>query len=155
MRLLGIDPGLQHTGWGVTQADGGSLRAEAWGVISPPARMPTPERLSYLFQHLDHCLKQYTPDVIVVEKSLVGPGKHASLVLAFARSIALLVPALHKKPIFEYDPTLVKKNITGFGHAQKEQVAFMVSQILSIPKISESHSADALALTIVHFSLIK
>lgn len=155
MRLFGIDPGLQHTGWGVTEIHGGRLRAEAWGVISPPARAPIPERLVFLFQNLTQCLTQYAPDAVIVEKSLIGPGKHASLVLAFARSIALLAPALNKKAIYEYDPTLVKKNVTGFGHAQKEQVSFMVSQILSIPKIDESHSADALALTITHFSLSK
>ena len=148
MRVLGLDPGLRHTGWGIIENTNTSLIAPAWGKIQPSPNLPLESRLAYLFEHLTCCFEQYEPDAVSLEKTLVGRGRCDSLKLAFARGICLCVAGIFKVPVHEYPPTHVKKMITGYGAASKDQIAFMVKEQLSIKAEISSDESDALAIAL-------
>lgn len=145
--ILGIDPGLCHTGWALLPLKD-TPQKTTWGCIATNARQPLEQRLVSLFNQLQSVFKENKPHLVAIEKTLVGRGKPESLTLAGARSISLLVTGLFNLPLFEYAPTHIKKIMTGSGHATKQQVIFMVQQALNTEKKLNSHEADAVAVAL-------
>lgn len=150
MRLIGFDPGLQRTGWGVVDADAGRLRHIAHGVVSSAPRAPLAVRLRELFEALNEVLACWQPAEAAVEETFVNKNPTTTLRLGQARAVALLAPAMAEIPVAEYPPNLVKKSVVGTGHAQKPQVAMMVRTLLPAAGDVADDAADALAVAICH-----
>lgn len=150
MRLLGIDPGLQKTGWGVVESRGNRLIHIANGVVKSTTKLSLAERLVELHRGLEAVLAEYKPDACAVEETFVNKNPTSTLKLGQARGIALLVPASHGLMVAEYTPNHVKKSVVGAGHAAKEQVDAMVQILLPGVKINGPDAADALAVAICH-----
>ena len=150
MRVLGLDPGLRHTGWGVIDVAGNRLSHVADGVVHAPIDLPLSERLVALFRQLTQVLDSFHPDEAAVEESFVNKNAASTLKLGVARGVVLLVPAERGVPVAEYSANLVKKSVVGAGHAEKEQVQLMVRRLLPGCAIAEPDAADALAVAICH-----
>jgi crossover junction endodeoxyribonuclease RuvC len=150
VRLLGIDPGLRFTGWGLLEADGNRLRHLADGVIATDASENVPERLKVLHDALAALLAEYHPDEAAVEETYVNRNGTATLKLGYARGVALLAPALLGIPVSEYAAKSVKLAVVGTGGAAKEQVQEMVRRLLPGARIGRADAADALAVAICH-----
>ena len=150
MRVLGLDPGLRHTGWGVIDVAGNRLSHVADGVVHAPIDLPLSERLVALFRQLTQVLDRFHPDEAAVEESFVNKNAASTLKLGVARGVVLLVPAERGVPVAEYSANLVKKSVVGAGHAEKEQVQLMVRRLLPGCAIAEPDAADALAVAICH-----
>ena len=150
MRILGIDPGLRRTGWGVVESVGARLIHVANGVVESDERLETPARLVQLHEGLSAVLTAHAPDAAAVEETLVNKNATTSLKLGVARGVALLVPALAGLPTAQYLPMIVKKAVVGTGHAGKDQVGMMVARLLPGVEIANADSADALAVSICH-----
>ena len=150
MRVLGIDPGLRHTGWGVIERrDGGRLIHVASGAISTRTGDLAP-RLAVLFDGLSAVLADHLPAVAAVEKTFVNRDPAGALKLGHARAMALLAPAKAGLDVHEYAPNEVKKTVVGVGHADKEQIAHMVKLLLPGAAPKTADAADALAVAICH-----
>lgn len=149
MRVLGIDPGLRALGWGVIDVDGSRLRHVANGVIQSGSGALS-YRLLSLHQNLTDVVRSYRPDAAAVEQTFVNRDGAATLKLGQARGIAMLVPAAAGIEIGEYAPNAVKKTVVGVGHADKRQVAHMVSMQLPGVDLAGPDAADALAIAICH-----
>jgi crossover junction endodeoxyribonuclease RuvC len=150
MRLLGIDPGLRHTGWGIIDVDGNRLTHVANGVIDPPATAAMAERLKFIFDGLHGVLAGYGPSQAAVEETFVNKNPDTTLKLGLARGAALLAPAIAGLDVHEYATRLVKKSVVGTGRADKGQVAMMVAMLLPGASIAGEDAADALAVAICH-----
>src|SRR5512138_924820 len=150
MRLLGLDPGLQHTGWGVIDAEGSLLSFVAAGTINSTASRPLAERLVEIHDGLRDVIDQYQPAEAAVEETFVNKNPTSTLKLGLARGVALLTPALHKLQVYEYPANLIKKSVVGAGHAGKEQVQVMVRVLLPASQAESPDAADALAVAICH-----
>lgn len=150
VRLLGLDPGLRHTGWGVIEASGNRLRHLGDGVISTDDQLPVPERLTQLHRALSDLLVQWQPDEAAVEETYVNKNPASALKLGQARGVVLLAPALLGVPVREYGAMLVKQSVVGTGAATKEQVQMMVRRLLPGCHLKRSDAADALAVSICH-----
>jgi crossover junction endodeoxyribonuclease RuvC len=150
MRIIGLDPGLQHTGWGVIDQDGSRLSFVAAGRISSVASQPLAERLAEIHAGLNAIIELHQPDTAAVEETFVNKNPTSTLKLGLARGVALLTPALHKLPVYEYPANLIKKSVVGAGHAGKEQVQVMVRVLLPASKADSPDAADALAVAICH-----
>ncbi|HZD25576.1 MAG TPA: crossover junction endodeoxyribonuclease RuvC [Alphaproteobacteria bacterium] len=153
MRLIGLDPGLQRTGWGMVEAASGRLSHLGHGVVVSDGSRPLSERLRQLFEALGEVLALWQPDEAAVEETFVNKNPTTTLRLGQARAIALLAPAMAGIPVAEYPPNLVKKAVVGTGHAQKQQVAMMVRTLLPTAGAVEADAADALAVAICHAHL--
>ena len=149
-RLLGIDPGLRFTGWGVVDVDGNRLRHVADGVIATDSDANVPSRLKALHDGLVALFKQHRPDEAAVEETYVNRNGAATLKLGYARGVALLAPALAGIPVSEYGAMAVKQAVVGTGGAQKDQVAMMVRRLLPGATIRRADASDALAVAICH-----
>jgi crossover junction endodeoxyribonuclease RuvC len=150
MRLIGLDPGLRHTGWGVIDASGNRLIHVADGVVHSRASRPLAERLVDLFRQLNDILARYRPDEAAVEESFVNKNPASTLKLGVARGVVLLAPAERGIPVFEYSANLVKKSVVGVGHADKRQIEVMVKRLLPAATLDAADAADALAVAICH-----
>ena len=150
MRVLGLDPGLRHTGWGVIEAAGNRLSHVGDGVVHAPTDRPLAERLVALFRQLGDILEQYRPDEAEVEETFVNKNAASTLKLGVARGVALLAPAERGLPVAEYSANMIKKSVVGAGHAEKAQVQLMVRRLLPGCLIAEADAADALAVAICH-----
>src|SRR3546814_496722 len=150
MRILGIDPGLQNTGWGVIESAGNRLRHVADGVVRSDPALPTAERLRQLFDGLMDVIGRYAPDEAAVEETFVNKNPSSTLKLGLARGVALLVPARADLPVAEYAAKFVKKALVGTGGAEKPQVAMMVGRLLPGIVPAGPAAADALAVAICH-----
>lgn len=150
MRLLGLDPGLQKTGWGVVEAEGSRLWHVANGVVTSNAKRPLSDRLVELYSGLSEVIADWKPHSCAVEETFVNKNPTSTLKLGQARGIALLVPAQAGLDVAEYTPNHVKKSVVGAGHAAKEQVDAMVQILLPGVKINGPDAADALAVAICH-----
>ena len=149
--ILGLDPGLRHTGWGVIRVTGNRLSYVAAGTVNPVATLPMAQRLAVLAKALAHIIALHDPDEAVVEETFVNGNARAALKLGQARGIALMAPALAGLPVAEYAANLIKKSVTGYGHADKQQVQTMI-QIL-VGGISDKlaiDAVDALAIAVCH-----
>jgi len=149
-RLLGIDPGLRFTGWGVVDVDGNRLRHIGDGVIATDATDSVPERLKILHDALLALLERLRPDEAAVEETYVNRNGAATLKLGYARGVALLAPALAGVSVTEYGAKSVKKAVVGTGGADKDQVEMMVRRLLPGALIRRADAADALAVAICH-----
>lgn len=150
MRLLGLDPGLRHTGWGVIDVSGNRLRHVANGVVSSNAALAMAERLVQILDGLAAVIAEHGPDEAAVEETFVNKNPASTLRLGHARGVALLAPAKAGLSVTEYPANLVKKAVVGVGHARKEQVAMMVRTLLPGCEIAGPDAADALAVAICH-----
>jgi crossover junction endodeoxyribonuclease RuvC len=149
-RVLGIDPGLRFTGWGVIDYDGPSLRYVAAGVIATAGEDQTALRLKLLHHGLADLIARHQPTEAAVEETYFNSNGTASLKLGYARGIALLAPALADIPVSEYPAKTVKKAVSGSGSADKRQVALMVSRLMPAAVAKRADAADALAIAICH-----
>ncbi|MEK9673467.1 MAG: crossover junction endodeoxyribonuclease RuvC [Rhodospirillaceae bacterium] len=150
MRLIGIDPGLKNTGWGLIEHEGTRLRYVADGVVTSDPKASLSDRLVQLHDGLLEIVRALNPAEAAVEETFVNTNPTTTLRLGQARGIAMLVPALAGLPVFEYTPNLVKKTVVGTGHAAKEQVQMMVRALLPGTQFKSADSADALAVAICH-----
>ncbi len=150
VRILGIDPGLRRTGWGVILQEGNKLVFIASGVISAKETLTLAERLCALHEGLQNVLTQFQPQEAAVEETFVNVNPDSTLKLGHARGIAMLTPALAGLPVAEYAANLVKKTVVGSGHAAKEQVSHMVGMLLPKADLSSEDATDALAIAICH-----
>jgi crossover junction endodeoxyribonuclease RuvC len=150
VRLLGIDPGLRFTGWGVLEAEGNRLRHVADGVIATDSKQDVPARLKVLHDALVEILAGFRPDEAAVEETYVNVNGTATLKLGYARGVALLTPALHGVSVSEYGAKMVKRSVVGTGAATKEQVGMMVRRLLPGSVAGKADASDALAVAICH-----
>ena len=150
MRVIGLDPGLRRTGWGVIErGEGGRLIHVASGVVATESGDLAP-RLARLASGLREVMNAYAPDVASVEKTFVNRDPAGALKLGHARAVSLLIPAEAGVSVFEYAPNEVKKTVVGVGHAGKDQVAHMVKILLPGAAPETADAADALAIAICH-----
>ncbi|WP_417815335.1 crossover junction endodeoxyribonuclease RuvC [Thalassospira alkalitolerans] len=150
VRVLGIDPGLQRTGWGIIDLTDNHMRHVANGVVTSTQSLTLAERLDQLHTGLMEVIETWTPDEAAVEETFVNKNPVSTLKLGQARGVALLAPARSGIPVTEYTPNAVKKTVVGAGHAAKQQVEMMVSTLLPGCQIHGADAADALAVAICH-----
>ncbi len=150
IRILGIDPGLRRTGWGVIESDGIRLVYVASGMIKSDNDGLLAARLCQLFQGLQAVIATQMPQEAAVEETFVNENPKATLKLGQARGIAMLAPAVKGLHVAEYTPNLIKKTVVGSGHADKRQIQMMVGMLLPKAKFESADEADALAIAICH-----
>ncbi|MDR2724271.1 MAG: crossover junction endodeoxyribonuclease RuvC [Holosporaceae bacterium] len=148
-RILGIDPGLHITGWGMIDYDGFRLRYKSHGSIISHSSEDLGSRLSYIFKILSNIIEEHDPEEVSVEEVFVNKNPFSSLKLGMARGAAICCAGVFGLKIYEYTPNKVKKTIVGMGHASKEQVSIMVQKLLNCGNV-KSDEADALAVAVCH-----
>ncbi|MEM7046094.1 MAG: crossover junction endodeoxyribonuclease RuvC [Pseudomonadota bacterium] len=148
LTILGVDPGLRHTGWGVISRRGNQLSLRAFGVISPPTDQDIADRLFYLVKELETILSQWQPDLAALEETFVNVNGKTTLQLGFVRGALLVTMARFGVRVRDFAPRMVKKSLTGSGAAQKAQVAGMVGVLLGTPPPQSPDACDALAVAI-------
>ncbi len=153
IRILGLDPGLRRTGWGMIVCHGSRLAHVAHGVVAAPEAGPLAQRLLFLFERLTEVIAAHAPDEAAVEEVFVNMNPASTLKLGHARAAALIAPARAGLPVAEYATRLVKKAVVGTGSADKGQVGFMVRRLLPAAGETCADSADALAVAIAHAHL--
>ena len=154
MILLGLDPGLNTTGWGVIEAEGNRLRHIANGHVKSRPSDPLSARLVQLFEALEAIIATHRPEAAAVEETFVNQNPQSTLKLGQARGIALLAAARHGIVVGEYAPTVVKKAVVGTGGADKDQVHAMVRRLLPGANVAGADAADALAVAITHAHIL-
>ena len=150
IRILGIDPGLRRTGWGMVAIEGNRLTYLACGSVTSDDKAPLSERLVAIHNGLHRVVVEHTPDEAAVEATFVNKDAAATLKLGQARGIAMLVPAIAGVPVAEYAPNLVKKTIVGAGHGEKAQIRMMIGVLLPKADPRTHDAADALAIAVCH-----
>ena len=150
VRILGLDPGLRRTGWGLVTIDGTKLVFGACGTVVSDRSAPLARRLKQLHDGLSEVVRELAPDEVAVEETFVNKDAQATLKLGHARAVALLVPALAGIEAAEYAANLVKKTVVGSGHADKRQIHAMVRVLLPKADPRTDDAADALAIAITH-----
>lgn len=150
MRLIGLDPGLRNTGWGIIDVRENRLTYVADGTVSPATKQDLAYRLRDLHEGLAKVLMDYEPDEAAVEETFVNKNPTSTLKLGEARGVVVLAPALAGLPVAEYSANRIKKSVVGAGHAGKSQVQMMVNRILPGCNFSSPDAADALAVAICH-----
>lgn len=150
IRILGIDPGLRTTGWGVVVSEGSKLGFVACGCVESDSGLSLAERLRQLHEGLARVIGAFEPDEVAVEETFVNRDPQSALKLGQARGVALVVPALAGLSVAEYAANLVKKTVVGAGHADKKQVQMMIRVLLPKAETSSADAADALAVAICH-----
>lgn len=150
IRLIGFDPGLRNTGWGVIDVQGNRLSYVADGAVKTDSSLPLANRLVQLHNSLSNVIEQFNPSEAAVEETFVNRNAASSLKLGHARAISLLVPASAGIRVAEYSPNVIKKALVGAGHADKGQVQMMVRTLLPGAVIKCSDAADALAVAVCH-----
>ena len=150
IRILGIDPGLRRTGWGVVEIEGNRLAFLACGSVATDDKAALALRLLAIHDGLRRVVADHAPDEAAVEATFVNRDGAATLKLGQARGIAMLVPAIAGVPVAEYAPNLVKKTIVGAGHSEKVQIRMMVKVLLPKADPRSDDAADALAIAVTH-----
>ena len=154
-RVLGIDPGLLHTGWAVVESCGQSRKYIASGVILPKPKLEMSVRLVTIFQELDKICKTFEPDECSIEIIFVNKNPKTTLILGQARAAAIVAVANNNIPVFEYEPNVIKKALTGAGHADKTAVDKMVRMLLPMAKPKSPDEADAIAIALAHTNMAR
>ena len=149
-RILGLDPGLRFTGWGIIESTGNHLRYIAHGVAKTDDQADLAIRLQQIYQELRRVIECYAPDAAAVEEVFVNKNPASTLKLGMARGVVLLAPAESNLPVAEYSANRVKKSVVGSGHADKMQVESMVKLLLPDAREATKDAADALAVAICH-----
>jgi crossover junction endodeoxyribonuclease RuvC len=150
VRILGIDPGLRRTGWGIIESEGNRLTFVGCGSVEPPDDLPLSARLLAIHEGLAAVLGDYKPAEAAVEQTFVNKDGVATLKLGQARGVAMLAPAMFGITVAEYAPNQVKKTVVGAGHADKNQIAVMLKILLPKADPKSPDAADALAIAITH-----
>ena len=151
MRILGVDPGTIHLGYGIVEFDHDILTTIIYGAIECRGRLPLPERLCHLYKELEKVIDVYRPDVMAIEAPFFGDNAKSALAIGKAQAVAILAAAQRHLPIFEYSPAMVKRHVADYGASSKEQVQEMVKLLLGLDEIPQPcDAADALALAICH-----
>jgi len=150
LTILGLDPGLRRTGWGVITVDGARLAHVAHGVIAPKDSLPFSERLLVLFEAISEIVERHRPHEAAVEETFMNNNAASALKLGHARAMAMIVPARAGLPVAEYAATVVKKSVVGTGGADKGQVGSMIRRLLPTAGETTADAADALAVAIAH-----
>jgi crossover junction endodeoxyribonuclease RuvC len=150
IRILGVDPGLRNTGWGVIEVSGARLAYVSCGSIRTDAASSLAERLALIHRALIRLIEDQRPAEAAVEETFVNRDPQSTLKLGQARGVALAALAIQGLPVAEYAANLIKKTVVGVGHAEKRQVAMMVKTLLPLSQASSPDAADALAVAICH-----
>src|SRR5436190_5722158 len=150
VRIIGIDPGLRRTGWGVIESEGNRLIYIGCGSVEPPDDLPLASRLLAIHEGLSAVLGRFSPMEAAVEQTFVNKDGVATLKLGQARGVAMLAPAMFGLSVAEYAPNQVKKTVVGAGHADKTQVLMMLKILLPKAEPKSSDAADALAIAVTH-----
>lgn len=150
IRILGIDPGLQKTGWGIVESSGSSLNFISSGLIRTNPKSAMPERLSTLYHGIIGVMEDYSPQEAAIEETFVNKNPASALKLGQARGVLLMTPAIKGLSVGEYSANKVKKSVVCSGHASKEQVGMMIKTLLPACGTISEDEADALAVAITH-----
>ncbi|MDE2383767.1 MAG: crossover junction endodeoxyribonuclease RuvC [Alphaproteobacteria bacterium] len=150
VRIIGLDPGLRHTGWGIIEAEGTRLSYVADGAVHSVNDDDLATRLLQIHQQVLAIFDEFKPDEAAIEETFVNKDARATLKLGQARGVVMLAPALRKVGVCEYAPNLIKKTVVGTGHAEKDQVKHMVKILLPRAELKTADSTDALAIAICH-----
>lgn len=154
-RILGIDPGLLHTGWAVVDSVGTSRKYVASGVILPPAKLSFAERLACIFRGVSDLCETFSPDQCSIEVIFVNVNPKTTLVLGQARAAAIVAVAARDIPVYEYEPNKIKKALTSAGHADKDQVYKMVRILLPAAQPKTPDESDAIAIALAHANMTR
>jgi len=149
-RIIGIDPGLLHTGWAIIDIAGSSRTYIASGVLLPPTKISFAERLAFIFNGITELCKTFQPTECAIEIIFVNKNSKTTLLLGHARAAAITAVAVKEIPVFEYEPNKVKKALTGMGHADKDQIYKMLSILLPAAHPKTSDESDAVAIALTH-----
>ena len=149
-RIIGIDPGLLHTGWSIIDIAGSTRKYVASGVILPPTKLPFEQRLAFIFNGIDELCKNFKPTECSIEVIFVNKNGKTTLLLGHARAAAITAIAINDIPVFEYEPNKVKKALTGMGHADKDQIYKMLSILLPTAHPKTPDESDAIAIALTH-----
>ena len=150
IRILGIDPGLRKTGWGVIAVEGSRISYVGCGTINPDTTLEMAQRLAALHEGLRRIVTDYQPDEAAIEETFVNADARSALKLGAARGVAMLVPAQAGLSVAEYAPNYVKKTVVGAGHAEKQQIRMMIKILLPKSIVKTDDAADALAIALCH-----
>ncbi|HTY91074.1 MAG TPA: crossover junction endodeoxyribonuclease RuvC [Methanocella sp.] len=151
MRILGIDPGIALTGFGVIDKEGVRIKAGSYGHISTESHTPVPDRLKILYDDMANIVQEYRPDVMAVEELFFNKNAKTAIIAAQARGVIILSAVNNDVKVVEYTPLQVKQAVIGYGRASKQQVQFMVKELLCLKEIPKpDDTADALAIAICH-----
>ncbi len=150
VRIIGIDPGLRRTGWGIVESDGVRLAYVDSGHVSSTNDEVLAYRLREIFEGVSSVISGFSPSEAAIEETFVNENARATLKLGQARGMALLAPALQGLRVAEYSPNLIKKSVVGTGHADKKQIQAMIGVLLPRAKFNSPDEADALAIAICH-----
>jgi len=149
MIVLGVDPGSQRTGYGAVETDGRRHRLVEMGALAPGQRLALPDKLRHIHEGVAALIERLRPDVLAVEDVFHASNTRTALVLGHVRGVVLLAGSRAGLPVHEYPPATVKQQVTGFGGAEKSQVAFMVTRLLALETEAEPGDAtDALAVAL-------
>ena len=152
-RILGIDPGLLHTGWAVIETNGNARKYIASGVILPKKTGTLPERLAIIFNEVTKLVDTFTPDEASMEITFVNKNPTTTLILGHARAAAMVAISVKNIPVYEYEPNRVKKILTGAGHADKTAVDKMVRILLPTAHPKTPDESDAIAIALAHCNM--
>ena len=152
-RILGIDPGLLHTGWAVIDTAGASRKYVASGVILPKTTGTLPERLAVIFREVSKLVETFNPHVCSIEITFVNKNPRTTLILGHARAAAIVAVSVRDIPIYEYEPNKIKKALTGAGHADKSAIDKMVKILLPAANPKTADEADAIAIALAHSNM--
>lgn len=156
MKILGIDPGLKITGFGIIEVNGRNLKCVAFGGIPANPKATFAEKLLAINEGVNKVIRQYRPDYCAAEDIYFHQNKKTAIVMGHARAVAILAAARNQVPVFEYSPREVKMSIVGNGNASKSQVQAMVKNILGLSEIPRPEdAADALAVALCHHHRMK
>ena len=156
MIILGVDPGSLRTGYGSIDTDGRRHRLLEQGALAPPARRPLPERLAFVHMGVARLIERIRPNVLAVEDVFHAANTRSALVLGHVRGVILLAGAQAGLPVHEFPPATVKLQVTGYGRAEKVQVALMVARLLDLREQGPTgDAADALAVALCHAHLLR
>jgi len=150
MRIIGIDPGLNNTGWGIIEQNQNALTYIASGVVKSSASLPLAQRLCNIDCELEKIITLYKPDGAAIEETFINKSGSSSLKLGMARGVAFIAPARAGLDVAEYGANKVKKSVVGAGHADKNQIQMMVKSLLPKADFKSADAADALAIAICH-----
>jgi crossover junction endodeoxyribonuclease RuvC len=154
--ILGVDPGSQRTGYGIIETDGRRHRLLTHGAITAPARGELSTRLALIHAGVTRLIAGHSPDVLAVEDIFHAVNTRSALVLGHVRGVILLAGAQAGLPVHEFPPATVKVQVTGYGRAEKSQVALMVARLLQLPSAGPAgDAADALAVALCHAALFR
>lgn len=149
-RILGLDPGLQKTGWGIIEASSSSLKYIAHGTIQTTSNSDLDLRLQKLFKEITDIVQHFSPDTAAIEETFLNQNPATTLKLGLARGVVMVAPVACGVRVGEYSANHIKKTVVGAGHADKEQVKVMIKYLLPRCPSVTSDEADALAVAICH-----